>query len=40
MDVTTRTSGVNMAGSSTQGIKTVHAGFEAAGQHIGLLQDR
>ena len=61
MDITTTTLGVNVTGSSTQGIKTVlhpvsdlatarvvrrpppqtdgsyYVGFEAAGQHIGLV---
>jgi predicted enzyme related to lactoylglutathione lyase len=65
MDITAPTSGVNMTGASTEGIKTVlvpvsdlatakamyaallgvppqadasyYVGFEAAGQHIGLL---
>jgi len=65
MDIITATSGVNMTGSSTQGIKTMlhpvsdletaktvyaallgvppqtdgshYVGFEAAGQHIGLV---
>ena len=48
MDITTTTLGVNVTGSSTQGIETVlhpapqtdgsyYVGFEAAGQHIGLV---